>query len=147
MSAALGMVLVAFGAIGCLLGGGLIFRKARGNPRIPMIVASAVLLGAAAFLIALLVSGLRHFGGRVQSGGYACAPWWVQIDSSAGLANDHFTPAFDCRQAARDVTGTIVAQFALVAAAWGGLVGGYLAMRRRNQPDREVAQRAGRPER
>jgi hypothetical protein len=130
MSAALGMVLVAFGTVVCLACGALLVRRARRQPGIRLIVATTLVLGGAAFLIALLVSGLRHFGGEVQSGGYACAPWWSQIDSTAGLANDHVTPATDCRQAAIDAIDTVLTQCGLIALTWGGLVGGYLTVRR-----------------
>jgi hypothetical protein len=131
MSAAVGMVLVAFGTIACLLGGGLLLRRARRTPSVALIAASSLLLGAAVFLVALLVSGLRHFGGHVQSGGYACAPWWAQIDSTAGLANDHITPATECRQVATDAVSSVLTQSGVVAAVWVGLAGGYLVVRRR----------------
>ncbi|HJQ43189.1 MAG TPA: hypothetical protein VJ831_08905 [Jatrophihabitantaceae bacterium] len=131
MSAALGMVLVVFGAIACLVAGALLIRRARRNPRVAFIVSSALVVGGAAFLVALVVSGVRHFGGHRPIGGYVCAPWWVQIDSPGGLANDHITPASQCRQAALDATDTVLIQSGLVAAVWAGLVGGYLGMRRR----------------
>ena len=131
MSAAVGMVLVAFGTIACLAGGVLLVRLARRTPTPRLIVVSTLVLGVTAFAIALLVSGLRHFGGDVQSGGYACAPWWAQIDSAAGLADDHVTPATDCRQAALDAVDSVLVQSALIGVAWAALVGGYLTVRRR----------------
>lgn len=131
MSAALGMVLVTFGTIACLACCLLLIRRARRTPGLGLIVATSLLLGGAAFGVTVLVSGLRHFGGQVQSGGYACAPWWAQIDSAAGLADDHVTPDSDCRRAAEDAVSTVLLQSGLIAVVWAGLAGGYLAVRRR----------------
>jgi hypothetical protein len=135
MSAAGGMVLVAFAALGCLGFGGWLLLRARTKPAMKLVVACAALLGAAAFLIVLLGSGLRHFGGHVQSGGYTCAQWWVQIDAPHGLADDGISPDQSCRRAALDAVGTVLSQAALVAAAWAAIVSGYLVLRRRTLQD------------
>jgi hypothetical protein len=103
------------------------------------VLSSGPLAGAAVFGIALVVSALRHFGGRVtiiggRTGGYACGQWWTQIDSFNGVTNDHVTPSPGCRQAALNAVDAVVLQSALVAAAWAVLVAGFLAVRMRSPP-------------
>jgi hypothetical protein len=145
MSAAVGVVLVTFAALACLGGGAWVIRRAYRGPRLPLVVAGGLLAGAAVFGIALVVSGLRHFGGHVtvsggRTGGYACAQWWMQIDTRYGLTNDHATPSPGCRQAAVNAADAVLLPSALVGAAWAVLVGGFLAVRMR-----AADQRPGRP--
>lgn len=134
MSAAVGVVLVAFGAIAFVCAGVWVIRRAYRRPRLPLALAGGLLAGGAVFGIALAASALRHFGGHVtliggRTGGDACAQWWTQIDTVYGLTNDHATPSPGCRQAAVNAVDPVLLQSALVAVAWAALVGGFLAVR------------------
>jgi hypothetical protein len=138
MSAAVGVALVAFGSIA--LAGAAVWtgRRAYREPRLQWVLASGALSGVAVFGVALVVSALRHFGGRVsllggRTGGYACAQWWAQIDSFNGVTNDHVTPSPDCRQMALNAVDTVLLQSAFIAAAWAVLIGGFLAVRLRSR--------------
>jgi hypothetical protein len=124
MSAAAGMVLVAFGMLAFVGCGGWLVWRAREQPTPLAVALAAATTGAAAFLVVLLVSGLRSFGG-------ACAEWWVQIDSVGGVESGTGAAAPSCRQAAVNAVDPTLVQAALVTLAWVALVAGYLAMRRR----------------
>jgi hypothetical protein len=137
MSAALGVVLVTFGAIAFGFAAVWLGRRAYRAPRLPAVLCSGLLAGGAVFGIVVVVSALRHFGGRVTitdggTGGYACAQWWAQLDSFNGVTNDHVTTSPDCRRAAIDAVGSALLQSALLAAAAAVLVGGFLAIRMRS---------------
>jgi hypothetical protein len=146
MSAAAGMVLVAFGALAMLAAGALLVRRARRTPSAARIVASAAVVGAAAFLVVLLLSGLRHFGGEVRltdgSSTHACAQWWMQIDSANGVGDVQPAPP-DCRQLALDAVDPTLRQSGFIAAAWTALVAGYLAVRRRTVREAAAVSAAG----
>lgn len=136
MSAAVGVALVAFAAIAFIGAAAWVGRRAYRTPRWTLVLAGTLFSGGAMFGIVLVVSALRHFGGRVtllggHTGGYACAQWWAQIDAGYGLTNDHVTPSPDCRQTALNEVDSVLLQSALLAAAAAVLVGGLLAVRMR----------------
>jgi hypothetical protein len=126
MSAAAGMVMVAFGMIAGIAGGGWLVWRARASGSSRLIGAAGATVAAAAFLVMLLVSGLRHFGS-----GTVCAQWWMEIDSATGIDRRSGAPAPGCRHAAVHAVSTALTQAALLAAVWAALVTGYLLLRRR----------------